>query len=184
MGSRHLPSNSAKDGWQIKSFFIMSRFNTKGLEILIGIPGSGKSTYLRTIEDDNLRIVCPDQIRKELTGNISDQSKNGEVWKLAEEEINNLLSEGFYVVLDATNVNTSLRRALLDRIKENNPGVETYATIFSCDPEESKRRISADIETGVDRANVPAFIIDRMYSQYLETIYNILSEGFTEIFFR
>ena len=110
MGSRRLPSIMQKMVGKLNLFIMMNRFNTKGFEILVGIPGSGKSTYLRTLKNNNLRVVCPDEIRKTLTGNISDQSRNGEIWKLAEEEINSLLSEGFYVVLDATNVNTALRR--------------------------------------------------------------------------
>lgn len=43
------------------------------LIITVGPSGSGKSTWAKTQED--FKIICPDKIRKQLTGDISDQSK-------------------------------------------------------------------------------------------------------------
>jgi predicted kinase len=150
--------------------------------MLIGIPGSGKSTYLRSISSDNVKIVCPDDIRRELTGDISDQSKNGEVWDKAKQDILNNISQGFYTILDATNVDTGRRREMLSMIRSEFPGIDTYARIFDADPEVSKQRIKKDLENEVVRSNVPDEVIDRMYKQYLDTLNNINSEGFTEIF--
>jgi predicted kinase len=76
------------------------------LIIPVGISGSGKSFVGELLEKDfNFSVVCPDDIRKELTGNISDQSKNNEVFQLAHERIIKLLSEGKKnVYFSATNV--------------------------------------------------------------------------------
>ncbi len=159
------------------------RYGRCGFEMLVGIPGCGKSTYLRKVNSPNIFIVCPDDIRRELTGDISDQSRNGDVWTAAEEKIGDGLASGMYVILDATNVGTNNRVNLLNKVKGNNPGVPCYATIFDCNPDVSKERIGRDIENGVDRSNVPASVIDRMYSQYLETLGVIKNEGFDNVFY-
>jgi predicted kinase len=158
------------------------RYAKPAFEMLIGIPGSGKSTYLKSIPKDNVSIVCPDDIRRELTGNISDQSKNGEVWDKAKQNILNNISQGLHTILDATNVNTKARRNMLSLIRSKFPDINTYARLFDADPEISKQRIKKDITNKVDRSNVPDEVIDRMYQQYLETVNNINSEGFTKIF--
>ena len=160
----------------------INRFYSKGFEMLVGIPGSGKSTYLKKLNIPNVIVVSPDDIRREITGSISDQSRNSDVWRITEERINKYLSEGKYVILDATNVNTKNRTRFLDRIKRNNKGLSTYATMFEADPEESKRRIAKDIENKVDRSTVPDDVVDRMYSMYQQTVDVIKSEGFTEVF--
>ena len=159
-----------------------NRYAKPAFEILIGIPGSGKSRYLKSILKDNISIVCPDDIRIEVTGNISDQSKNREVWETARERIKESISKGLYTILDATNVNTKARRDMLSMIRSEFPGIDTYARIFDADPEISKQRIKKDLENEVVRSKVPDEVIDRMYQQYLETLNNINSEGFTEIF--
>ena len=159
-----------------------ARFSTPGFEMLIGIPGSGKSTYLKTLNNSNISIVSPDNIRKELTGNISDQSKNGDVWTEVEKRVNELLSQWKYVILDATNVNTRYRISLLNRIKDNNNGINYYATLFDCDPEESKRRIAKDIENKIDRSAVPDYVVDRMYDLYQKSLKSLPSEGFSGIY--
>lgn len=160
-----------------------NRYNHCGFEMLVGIPGCGKSTYLRKVDSSNVLIVCPDDIRRELTGDISDQSKNGEVWCVVDERIGEGLSQGKYVILDATNVGTRNRVNMLNKIKGDYPSIKCYATVFDCNPEVSKDRIGKDIANGVDRSNVPSWVIDRMYSQYLETLEVIKSEGFDKVFY-
>lgn len=161
-----------------------NRYNHCGFEMLIGIPGSGKSTYLRTIANPNVIVVCPDNIRKELTGNISDQSRNRDVWSLTDKRIVKNLHDGKYVILDATNVGTRNRVSMLNRLKSIiGGGLKTYATVFEGNPDLSKSRIAKDIKNGVDRSNVPPEIVDRMYEQYLETIKVIENEGFDDVFF-
>ena len=161
---------------------ILNRFYSKGFEMLVGIPGSGKSTYLKKLNIQNVIVVSPDDIRREITGSISDQSRNWDVRKITEERINQYLSKGKYVILDATNVNTKLRTSFINRIKHKNRGISTYATLFDANPQESKRRIAKDIENKVDRSDVPDHVVDRMYSMYQQTVDVIQSEGFTEVF--
>ncbi len=159
-----------------------NRFYSKGFEMLVGIPGSGKSTYLKKLNIPNVIVVSPDNIRREITGSISDQSRNGDIRKITEERIDQYLSEGKYVILDATNVNTKLRTSFINRIRHKNRGINTYATLFDANPEESKRRIDKDVENKVDRSDVPNHVVDRMYSMYQQTVDVIQSEGFTEVF--
>ena len=64
------------------------------LYITIGISGSGKSTWINkesSLGDLGLPqgdlIICPDDIRKQLTGNVSDQSRNNEVFATAYQRL-------------------------------------------------------------------------------------------------
>ena len=166
-----------------EAFDSTERYNSCGFEMLIGIPGSGKSTYLRQVNNPNIVIVCPDDIRRDLTGDISNQSRNRDVWQITEKRIVNNLRKGKYVILDATNVDTRNRTNMIFMIKANIGGLKTYATVFDSNPDISKARIAKDIKNGVDRANVPPEIVDRMYAQYLKTIKTIKNEGFDEVFF-
>jgi predicted kinase len=83
--------------------------------MLIGIPGSGKSTWLKN-QDDLQYVVCPDSIRDWLTGDISNQTQNDVVWKIALHTTLWAICNSLDVTLDATNVNTSLRRDFLYKL--------------------------------------------------------------------
>ena len=74
------------------------------LIIPIGISGSGKSRLYNLNYQDYVKI-CPDDIRKELTGSISDQSKNKEVFELAQQRIDDCIANDKNVFYDATNIN-------------------------------------------------------------------------------
>ena len=71
------------------------------ITMLIGIPGSGKTTYAK--KNLNGIYVSPDAIRKELYGDISIQGNPSEVFGLIESKIKEALNNGNNVVYDATN---------------------------------------------------------------------------------
>ena len=144
------------------------------LIITVGIPGSGKSTWIRS--QSGFEVVSPDEIRRSL-GDISDQSKNTVVYGTANEKVKNLLSQGKNVIYDATNLESKHRLELLGILPKN---VKLKAKVFHTDPAEAKRRIKNDLEKGVNRSKVPDDIIDNMYKNYLKTINEneLKSEGF------
>jgi predicted kinase len=142
----------------------------KKLILPIGISGSGKSTYIRK----NFRpevIVNPDTIRKELTGNISDHSKDPYMWtQVVPKRLSDTMEKYGEAVLDATNVKSSERTSAL---KSFGSDVKKIAIVFYVEPEVVKSRIKKDIETGVDRSNVPDYAVDRQYQNFLNGLQNI-----------
>lgn len=151
------------------------------LIIPIGISGSGKTTWINSLkEKEDFVVVSPDEIRKELTGSISNQSKNKEVFELVELRVNKALLENKKVILDATNLNTKLRREFIEKVKSIFPEKQVSYKIFEANPELSKQRISQDISSGKDRANVPSDIIDRQYQMYLQTLEDIKEEDYVD----
>jgi len=139
------------------------------LTITIGISGSGKTTWAKQYIENNKNFirVCPDDIRKELTGDISNQSRNNEVWKLAKKRVADALLEK-NVILDATNLDTSQRNNF---IKDLPAHILKYK-YFEVSPEIAKERIKKDLENNVDRSKVPENVIDKMSKKY----YNIRRE--------
>lgn len=82
---------------------------------MVGMPGSGKSTFA---DHSGLAIVRPDDIRELLTGDMSDQSQNTKVFQMAHERTRALLTAGYDVVFDATNVTKRARSELMTIAKE------------------------------------------------------------------
>ena len=129
--------------------------------MLIGISGSGKSTYIHQNGLKNV-TVCPDDIRKELSGNISDQSMNDKVWKETSKRMLGILAQHGKVVLDATNVNKFLRIKFMSQFN----GHRKVAVVFHTDVEVAKNRVAVDIRDGKDRSNVPANVIERQQKNF------------------
>lgn len=159
--------------------------NGPALFLPIGIPGSGKSTWIKKniLENKNFSpssfvIVSPDEIRKELTGDISDQSKNAEVFEEAKKRASEALNKGKIVIFDATNLNTENRLSLIGDILSlvKSPDIyenitkNIYYKIFDSSPEVSGERIRKDIEQSVDRSNVPQNVIERFYEVYKTSV--------------
>lgn len=84
----------------------------KTLLITVGVPGCGKSTW---IKEQGLEqyAICPDKIRllfssptMDLNGNfVISQKKDNKVWKLVFELIEQRMEKGMFTILDATNIN-------------------------------------------------------------------------------
>jgi len=154
------------------------------LLMLIGIPGSGKSTWLfhqpvyidldqyKIINEEKFAVVCPDNIRKTMS-NISDQSNNAEVWKNVRGETIEILNHATNVVIDATNVNTNFRKQFIKDLK-----CELWAKVFHSEPALACNRIKNDIKFKTNRANVPDEVVYKMYGEFLYTLTVLELEGF------
>ncbi len=141
----------------------------------IGIPGSGKTTFLKEFSANNgYSYICPDDIREELTGNVSDQSKNAEVWQEAYKRTERELSQGNSVVFDATFANLGQRKDFLSfaRLK----GAEKIQGVC----------IEVGLEIAKERnqlreRKVPEAVLERMHRSLTEFPPEI-SDGFDSIF--
>lgn len=143
----------------------------------IGISGSGKGFYFKTkfltdfpdvakfLAEKQLSlsdiIVEPDGIRREVTGNVSDVSRDAEVWRLVKSRLKDTLKTYGYAILDATNVTAKTRKNSHKDLK-----VKKIAIVLPANVALSKERIKKDIENNVDRSKVPSFVIDRQYASY------------------
>jgi predicted kinase len=137
------------------------------LVLPIGISGSGKS-YIYNRDYKDYVQVSPDLIREELTGSISDQSKNKEVFKLAYERVDEYLNKGQDVFFDATNVNKTQRKNFTDKYIGSD--VNVIYVILPADVDLSWKRIKKDIIEKKNRSDVPYFALVRQKEQYDKSI--------------
>lgn len=84
------------------------------LYVLIGIPGSGKSSYGRTLAETTGAVYLgSDAIRKELFGDEAIQKNSRKVFRLLQERTKECLLRGDSVVYDACNILSRTRKRLL-----------------------------------------------------------------------
>lgn len=146
--------------------------------VMIGPPCSGKTTYIREILKivPNQQVVCPDDIRIELTGDAADQTGNSEVWQIAYRRAEEALRLGKVLIFDATNAKELDRIALLDHlraimgVKGFIKGIWLQTPLVDC----KKRNIDRDRQ-------IPEQALERMHRQ-LEANPPRLYEGFSQIY--
>jgi len=88
------------------------RQSGKTFTLLVGVSGSGKSTWTSQQPDNAIRISL-DEIRTEIAGKVSSQKHNGRVAQLARERLKAALREGKSVIWDGTNLREDRRRQLI-----------------------------------------------------------------------
>ena len=81
--------------------------------MLVGIPGSGKSTYAKWLLNKNTKLFSSDAIRKELWGDENTQQEHFKVFSLMQERTLEALKNGYNVIYDATNLTRKSRRGVL-----------------------------------------------------------------------
>ena len=143
--------------------------------ILIGVPGSGKSTYYANSKDKfpTHVYINMDSLRKQLTGSEADQSKNAEVAALAQSTLKAALAHGWeLIVWDNTSARPKYRKEVIQEAKKFNYKVE--GVYFKVPIEVAKDRNSK-------RKNVvPEEVIDNMFKN-LEQNPPKLEEGFDSL---
>lgn len=157
---------------RFKKFYIGEAEDLPILLMTIGIPGSGKSTWID--KQKGFKVISPDRIRKKVTGDISDVSQDSTVWKITTKKISDHLKKGQNAILDATNVDTIRRADFLRGL----PKHKLQAKIFKLSAAEAKKRIKKDIDSGKDRSNVPPDIIDTMAKKFKEGLGDLKKQGF------
>lgn len=132
--------------------------NNPILAVMIGISGSGKSTYANGLKTSlKAELVETDAIREELTGDSSDQSQNYKVFQVAKKRVNDLLSQGKNAIIDATSVSVRDRKDWIQIGRDNNAEVRAYfidTPIDVCKSQNIKRQ-----------RKVPDEVIDRQASR-------------------
>jgi predicted kinase len=112
------------------------------LHVMMGLPGSGKSWIVDAmLMKDSYAIVCPDDYRKGLTGDINNQQHNGKVFRVAHADIVRHLSIHRDVIFDATNVKQEHRLVLAEIAKDME--AESHLHVVVTDPEICKDRMAA-----------------------------------------
>lgn len=140
--------------------------------MLIGPSGAGKSTYATSLlKQPDMALLSPDELRLELTGNMSDQSKNGFIFNtLLPIRMNGLHGKRVNIVYDATNPDKKSRRAIVEHA--HFLGYQVEAHVFRTPIEVCKVRNAAR------ERKVPDFVIDKQFARWAEPT---LDEGFTKI---
>lgn len=137
---------------------------------LVGIPGSGKTTYANNyIKSYGGVHLSSDGIRKELYGDESIQSDPHEVFSLMQKRAVEALNDGRTVIYDATNV-TRKDRASIISVCPKFAQIEAHV-------------IWAPIETCIERdinreRTVGKGVIDKMLKRFQPPFYD---EGFNDI---
>jgi predicted kinase len=132
--------------------------------ILIGAPGSGKSTWGKKFVTDNPGVVrlCPDEFRAKFGTGESDQSVSAQAFSATRVGMEHALNSGKDVLIDATNMHHKGRKDFLVIAKKYN--ATKIAIVF-----EAAREIliERNQKRGAEGGRVvPDNVIDRMLSNY------------------
>ena len=141
------------------------------LIVLVGVPGSGKSTYARNkSESDNSTVwLSSDVIRERLYGDAACQNDPGKVFEIMQKEAVEALENGFDVIYDATNITRKARVGILNIVPKHvrKCCVVIWAPIDVCIERDKARDRSVGKE-----------VIDKMLRRFEAPFYD---EGFDTI---
>tara|TARA_R110001583_G_scaffold15109_3_gene62572 strand:+ start:78 stop:551 length:474 start_codon:yes stop_codon:yes gene_type:complete len=138
----------------------------KCLTVTLGMTGAGKTTWLR----DKSPVIETDDLRVELLGNIDDYTQEAFIFGTAAKRVSDLFDTHDTVYFGATLVNSKKRIPFLQSIKDMcKHEFVIDVMVFPCDDKTSKKRITKDLNEGVERAN-SIYLIHRQYNQYVHTM--------------
>ncbi len=140
----------------------------------VGIPGSGKTTYLSELSSTlDIARVSPDDIRESLTGDASNQSVNSRAWEMALTQTQQLLKSGASVIIDATHAE-AWRRPQAVRSYRSFGARKVIALVFNVPLDVAQKR-----NENRERV-VPIHVLQKMYAALHKNPVDV-TEGFDDV---
>ena len=133
--------------------------------MLVGLAGSGKSTYAEYIQEyvcnhnERAVIFSSDALREEFYGDASIQGDNTRIFNELNSRTLRHLSDGYTAIYDATNLNAKRRVALLKEVRAINPNIDCICVFCQVSPYTCIERQSTRTRV------VPEVVIKRQYRQ-------------------
>lgn len=126
--------------------------------MLVGLPGSGKSTYAKEFEQKhgNITVFSSDALRKQLYGDESVQANPKIIFDILKKEVKKCLLGGKDALLDATSIRDSERKSFLSTVPKDARKVCVFidAPVALCLEQNQKRE-----------RHIPENVIIRMSQQ-------------------
>lgn len=148
------------------------------LVITYGISGSGKTTAAKQYEKEGFVRISPDDMRKEMTGSISDLSKDKEVFEACYYKTYTALKKGKNVIFDSTALDYIFRKKIQRVGLRAGACVSLLVFNDSNNIELCKSRVVNDLSNGLERSNVPMEVIERQFIKFKENFEFLEDEGF------
>jgi predicted kinase len=143
--------------------------------VLIGAPGSGKSTYAAKLaEKENAVVISGDDIRAELYGDAAIQGDWGEIWERIEERVSECC--GMNVILDGTHYRSAYRKEAITLLRSY--GYEEIEAVVIDAPLDR-----CIMRNAARQRNVPRYVLVEMWEKLQVSLKNISNEDFSHINF-
>lgn len=105
--------------------------------VFIGVPGSGKSTYAKQLQQKmNIEVISTDNLR-----NIHPDWEEAKIWPEVYRLNALALSEGRDVVYDATSATPKVRKRFVEEVEKHGVKMEMGAYFFDTPWEECQKRV-------------------------------------------
>ena len=139
------------------------------LYITVGLPGSGKSTYVKNfIKDKDIEYLSSDSLRAVYGKSEEDQTVTPLVFGHIKRKVDEFLKDGKNVLVDATSVNRKERSDYINTAKKY--GAKVVAIVFKMERQGLIERNKKRGEQG--GREVPTFVIDKMLAKFEEPSYD------------
>jgi predicted kinase len=139
------------------------------LYITVGLPGSGKSTYVKNfIKDKDVEYLSSDELRAVYGKSEEDQTVTPLVFGHIKKKVDEFLKDGKNVLVDATSVNRKERSDYIKTAKKY--GAKVVAIVFKMDRQGLIERNKKRGEQG--GRVVPDWVIDKMLAKFEEPSYD------------
>ena len=141
--------------------------------VMIGAPGSGKSTAARKLaKEHNAVIVCGDKIRRELYGDAANQGNWVEIHDTIIEQLEE--NVGKSIIVDGTHYCASFRvGALLSLMTYGWKDITAYVVNPPLE--------QCLIQNSLRSRQVPRYVLISMYEKLQASLPELPNEGFTDI---